>query len=49
MKYGVRYPKSGVHECMYGKRQAEQIWFLALRNGIAAVVVTDSGNGWEPS
>ncbi|AWN05829.1 hypothetical protein SEA_PRIAMO_67 [Mycobacterium phage Priamo] len=49
MKYGVRYPISGVHECVFGKKQAEQTWFLALRHGIKAVIVTNRGDGWEPA
>jgi hypothetical protein len=47
MKYGVRYPRSGIHECPFGKKQAEMIWFLALREGIDAKVATsDDGKVW---
>lgn len=46
MKWGSRYPVSGVHECPFGQWQAEQITLLAMQNGVNAVVVYDSGNGW---
>ncbi|QDH93014.1 hypothetical protein SEA_STEPHIG9_68 [Mycobacterium phage Stephig9] len=45
MKWGVIYPISGVHECPFGKKQAEMIWFLALQNGISAHVVVNHGDG----
>ncbi|AXQ63574.1 hypothetical protein SEA_DIXON_68 [Mycobacterium phage Dixon] len=46
MKWGVRYPISGVHECPFGKRQAEMIWFLAIRYGVRdPEVVVDHGDG----
>lgn len=44
-RWGSRYPRSGVHECPFGKEQAELITLLALRNGVDAEVVVDWGDG----
>ena len=47
MKYGVRYPLSGIHECPFGEDQAELMRFLALREGIDAKVATShDGKVW---
>ncbi|AVP41909.1 hypothetical protein SEA_JSQUARED_67 [Mycobacterium phage Jsquared] len=49
MKYGVRYPISGVHECPFGLRQAQLIQFLAIRNGVyrAELIRSSDGVQWE--
>ncbi|BCP02481.1 hypothetical protein [Mycobacterium intracellulare] len=47
MKYAVRYPRSGIHLCPFGKQQAETIWLLALRNGVDAKIATSTdGKVW---
>lgn len=47
MKYAVRYPRSGIHKCPFGKQQAETIWMLALRNGVDAKIATSlDGKVW---
>lgn len=50
MKFGVRYPISGVHETPFGEQQAEMIWMMALGNGVHAAIVTsqDGGTTWQP-
>jgi hypothetical protein len=49
--WGVRYGGSGtVHDCPYGKEQAEMIWMLALQNGVkspALVQSSDRGVTWH--
>ncbi|CAA79438.1 Hypothetical Protein PBI_L5_62 [Fromanvirus L5] len=49
MKYGVRYPISGVHECPFGYKQAQMIQFLATRYGVyeAELVTSHDGLQWE--
>ncbi|ALF00933.1 hypothetical protein SEA_SERENITY_66 [Mycobacterium phage Serenity] len=49
MKYGVRYPISGVHECPFGLKQAQLVQFLAIRNGVyrADLVQSRDGVKWE--
>ncbi|MDV6975301.1 hypothetical protein [Mycobacterium intracellulare] len=47
MKYAVRYPRSGIHRCPFGKKQAELICFLAIRAGIDAKIATSTdGKVW---
>jgi hypothetical protein len=47
-KWGSRYPISGVHECIYGKEQAQMITGLARAHGVDAETVVDYGDGfWE--
>jgi len=47
VKYAVWYPKSGIHECPFGRKQAEMVWFLALREGINAKIATSTdGKFW---
>lgn len=47
MRYAVRYPKSGIHECPFGREQAELIWMLATREGIDAKIATsEDGKIW---
>jgi hypothetical protein len=48
VKWGSRYPRTGVHECMYGQEQAELVTALAIANGVEAEVVVDRGDGiWK--
>ena len=48
MKYGVRYPKSGVHECPFGLEQARLVQLLAIRHDIdAQLVASENGLQWE--
>ncbi|QGJ89764.1 hypothetical protein SEA_SUPERCHUNK_65 [Mycobacterium phage Superchunk] len=49
MKFGVRYPRSGVHECPFGLKQAQLITFLAIRYGVydAEMVRSRDGVQWE--
>ena len=49
VKYGVRYPVSGIHECPFGYDQAQLIQLLAIRNGIvsADIVRSVDGRPWE--
>lgn len=45
-RWGVRYPISGVHECPFGKEQAQLIQLLAIRNGVVdPALVCDYGDG----
>lgn len=48
-RWGVRYPISGVHECMYGLEQAKLVQLLAIREGILAELVEsrDEGKTWN--
>ncbi|ASZ75231.1 hypothetical protein PBI_MISSWHITE_65 [Mycobacterium phage MissWhite] len=45
MKWGVRYPRSGIHECPFGFKQASMIELLAIRNGVRAQLVSSSDGG----
>ncbi|APC43115.1 hypothetical protein SEA_KERBEROS_67 [Mycobacterium phage Kerberos] len=49
MKYGVRYPRSGVHECPFGILQTQQIEYLAIINGVygAKLVESEDGRHWR--
>lgn len=47
MKYAVHYPRSGIHECPFGREQAILICTLATGNGVDAKVATsDDGKVW---
>jgi len=47
VRYGVHYPRSGIHHCPFGRQQAELIRFLAIREGIDAKIATSSdGKIW---
>jgi len=47
MKWGVRYQISGVHECPFGKKQAEMIWNMAVLNGVEAEIVLNIDGVWR--
>lgn len=48
--WGVKYGSGKVHDCMYGKEQAEMIWVLAIDNGVRGaqlVQSNDRGTTWH--
>ncbi|QGJ88817.1 hypothetical protein SEA_YECEY3_66 [Mycobacterium phage Yecey3] len=47
MKYGVRYPRSGIHQCPFGFKQAAMIELLAIRNGVSAKLVKLIDGKWQ--
>lgn len=50
IKYGVRYPISGIHECPFGLDQARMVWALAMGNGVDATLVESmDGLNWDAS